>query len=205
MRSVVSPDGLAIATYEFGAPEHPTVVAVHGFASGAILNWYLSGWVRYLLRADFHVILLDQRGHGASDKPRDPDFYVMRKLVSDVVAVLDAYRVDTAHYVGYSLGAQTAAILAGDEPRLKAIGIVAGRGSTTPLYWIGKAHAHLYFQAGTKDEVVPHAQLVALIRAAPDHPLVRWYATGHGMSRHAFDDQIAWQAREIGFRPHGGH
>jgi dienelactone hydrolase len=107
--------------------------------------------------------------------------------------------------VGFSLGAQTAAILAGDDSRLKAIGIVAGRGGDTPLHWIRKAHAHLFFQAGTKDEVVPHKQLVALIRAAPDHPLVRWYATGHGMSRRSFDDQVAWLVREIGFRPHGDH
>ena len=97
--------------------------------------------------------------------------------------------------VGFSLGAQTAAILAGDEPRLKAIGIVAGRGGRCPLYWIRKAHAHALLPGrARKDEVVPHAQLVALIAAAPGHPRVRWYATGHGMSRRAFDDQIAWQA-----------
>ena len=44
---------------------------------------------------------------------------------------------------------------------------------------------------------MPHAQLLALIDAAPDHPRVRWYETGHGMSRRSFDDQIAWQAREL--------
>ena len=102
--------------------------------------------------------------------------------------------------VGFSLGAQTAAILAGDEPRLKAIGIVAGRGSATPLYWIHRTHADLYFQAGTHDERVPHRQLVALIRAAPGHPRVTWYATGHGMNRRSFADQVAWQARELHLR-----
>ena len=91
------------------------------------------------------------------------------------------------------------------RPRLKAIGIVAGRGSATPLTGSARRTPISSSRPGTKDEVVPHGQLVALIRAAPDHPLVRWYATGHGMNRRSFDDQVAWLVREIGFRPHGDH
>jgi dienelactone hydrolase len=102
--------------------------------------------------------------------------------------------------VGFSLGAQTAAILAGDEPRLQAVGIVAGRGSQTTRYWVARTQAHLYFQGGTHDERVSHDRLLALIRAAPGHPRVSWYATGHGMDRQSFDDQVAWQARELGLR-----
>jgi dienelactone hydrolase len=102
--------------------------------------------------------------------------------------------------VGYSLGGQTAAILAGDDPRLKAVGIVAGRGNTTTRYWIARAHEPLYFQAGTLDQVVPHAQLVALMQAAPGKPRVSWYPADHGMSLQAFDDQVAWQARVLGVR-----
>ena len=102
--------------------------------------------------------------------------------------------------VGYSLGGQTAAVLAGDEPRLKAVGIVAGRGSQAPRYWIARTHAQLYFQAGTLDQVVPHAQLVALMRAAPGQPRISWYPTDHGMSLQSFDDQVAWQSRVLGLR-----
>lgn len=102
--------------------------------------------------------------------------------------------------VGFSLGAQTAAILAGDERRLQAVGIVAGRGSQTTPYWIRRTRADLYFQAGTRDERVPHDQILALIDAAPGHPRVSWYVTGHGMNRKSFDDQVAWQARELGLQ-----
>jgi len=107
---------------------------------------------------------------------------------------VDAHRLGL---VGFSLGAQTAAILAGDEPRLRAIGIIAGRGGPVPRYWIRKARAPLFFEAGTADEVVPHAQLVALIRAAPDHPLVRWYPTAHGMDLRSMSDMVAWQAARL--------
>ena len=53
--------------------------------------------------------------------------------------------------VGFSLGAQTAAILAGDEPRLKAVGILSGRGEPVPRHWIRQAHAPLFFQAGRSE------------------------------------------------------
>jgi hypothetical protein len=80
------------------------------------------------------------------------------------------------------------------------VGIVAGRGSQTPRYWIARTHAQLYFQAGTLDQVVPNAQLVALIRAAPGQPRISWYPTNHGMSLQSFDDQVAWQSRVLGLR-----
>ena len=80
------------------------------------------------------------------------------------------------------------------------LGIVAGRGSQTTRYWVARTHADLYFQAGTHDERVPQAQILALIHAAPGRPRVSWYATGHGMNRRSFDDQVAWQARELGLR-----
>jgi pimeloyl-ACP methyl ester carboxylesterase len=105
-RSVVSHDGTKIATYEFGDPDAPTVLAVHGFASSALVNWHATGWVRDLLREGFHVIAIDQRGHGASDKPHSPDAYSMEILVGDVLAVLDTFMLHEVRYAGYSLGAR---------------------------------------------------------------------------------------------------
>jgi len=107
---------------------------------------------------------------------------------------VDAHRLGV---VGYSLGGQIAAILAGDERRLADAGIIAGRGNATTVFWIRRARCRLFFEAGKYDEVVPHSQLVALIRAAPDTPRVRWYPTGHGMDQKAMDDQLAWQAKVL--------
>lgn len=99
-------DGLRIATYSWGDESAPVVAAVHGFASSTKDNWVATGWVRDLLAAGYRVIGLDQRGHGASDKPHDPHDYTLRELAGDVEAVLDTYLVDEARYVGYSLGAR---------------------------------------------------------------------------------------------------
>jgi dienelactone hydrolase len=102
--------------------------------------------------------------------------------------------------VGFSLGAQTAAVVAGIDKRLTSVGLIAGRGAGTPRHWLAHAHADLFFQDGTRDDHVPHAQLVALIKAAPGHPQVRWYDTKHGMNMKTLDDQVAWQADELGLR-----
>lgn len=180
------------------AGRHPAVLFLHG--SGGNREDLLLPAVELASRG-FVTMTISQPNDAATFRP----LVVNARRALDLLAARSDVDDARLGLVGFSLGAQTAAILAGDERRLKAIGIVAGRGGATPLYWIRRAKAQLFFQAGTKDEVVPHLQLVALIDAAPGHPLVRWYATGHGMNRRAFDDQIAWQAREIGFRPHGGH
>ncbi|WP_158078060.1 alpha/beta fold hydrolase [Rathayibacter sp. VKM Ac-2630] len=66
---VVADDGTRLATYSVGDEGAPTVLAVHGFASNAVLNWETAGWLRTLVRAGYRVVALDQRGHGASEKP----------------------------------------------------------------------------------------------------------------------------------------
>jgi len=103
---VMSQEGHRIATYSWGELDAPTVVCVHGFASSALDNWVATGWVRDLLRAGYRVLAIDQRGHGASDKPHDPGDYTAKALASDVEIALDTYLVDEAFYVGYSLGAR---------------------------------------------------------------------------------------------------
>ena len=47
---------------------------------------------------------MDARGHGASDKPHDPAAYALPLRVGDVLAVLDALRLDKVDYWGYSMG-----------------------------------------------------------------------------------------------------
>ncbi|GAB2522924.1 alpha/beta fold hydrolase [Paramicrobacterium agarici] len=95
-----------LATYEIGEPDAPPVMLVHGFASSAEANWVLTGWTRELTRSGFRVIALDNRAHGRSDKPHDRAAYSMPTMRDDVFRVMDAYRITSAPWVGYSMGAR---------------------------------------------------------------------------------------------------
>lgn len=212
-----------LATHDDGIVLSSPSVAVHALSFAGASGSRVNAFLLVPKRKGSHpaVLLLHGAGGNREDlllpaaqlasrgavaltisQPNDAQTY--RPLVVNARRALDLLtaRADVDRHelglVGFSLGAQTAAILAGDEPRLKAIGIVAGRGNDVTRFWIRRAHADLYFQAGTHDERVPHAQLLALMRAAPGHPKVSWYDTGHGMSRRSFDDQVQWQARELG-------
>jgi dienelactone hydrolase len=129
-----------------------------------------------------------------ADRPMVVD--VRRALdLLDARADVDPQRIGI---VGYSLGGQLAALVAGVDPRPKAVGIIAGRGTPEARQAIRAAHADLFFQAGVADQVVPTVQLEALVDATPERRRrVKWYPTGHGMSVAVFDEQNAWQAREL--------
>jgi len=172
---------------------HPAVLFLHG-----------SGGTRRDLI--FEAALLAKRGAVTMTISQPNDVLTYRPLIVNArraLDVLDARSdVDPKRIgvVGFSLGAQTAAILVGDDPRPKDAGIIGGRGTDVALYWIRRTHADLFFQAGTHDAVVPHAQLVALEQAAPGHPRVRWYDAPHAVTAPIRRDQLAWQAAELGLR-----
>lgn len=133
--------------------------------------------------------------------PRDAATY--RPLVVDARRALDAlgvrHSVDAKRIglVGYSLGAQTAAIVAGVDPRPRAVALVAGRGTARARQFVRRTHARVLVVGAAHDERVPRAQLVALARAVPGRPRIRWYATGHALDRRAFDDVVAWELRAL--------
>jgi pimeloyl-ACP methyl ester carboxylesterase len=78
------------------------LILVHGLEANADLNWRWSG-INRALRKHFTVISFDLRGHGLSDKPRDPVQYGM-EMTEDVVRLMDHLKIPKAHVAGYSLG-----------------------------------------------------------------------------------------------------
>jgi pimeloyl-ACP methyl ester carboxylesterase len=80
----------------------PPLVLQHGSASSGA-EWREMGYCD-VLRRDYQLILIDARGHGASEKPHAPAAYALPRRVADVTAVLDALTIRHAHYFGYSMG-----------------------------------------------------------------------------------------------------
>ncbi|NMC14902.1 MAG: alpha/beta hydrolase [Chloroflexi bacterium] len=65
-------------------------------------------------RDDFHIVLVDLRGHGKSDKPKEG--YHIDVMAEDVVKVLEFLGIEKAHVVGSSLGAEVGLSLAANHP-----------------------------------------------------------------------------------------
>lgn len=93
-------DGVKIAYIEKGEGE--PVVLIHGFAASQQLNWGMPGIIDALAK-NYHVIALDNRGHGKSGKPHEVEKYGVN-MVEDVVRLMDHLEIEKAHIVGYSMG-----------------------------------------------------------------------------------------------------
>ena len=145
---VMSEDGVRLAVYDVGDPAAPVVMAVHGFASSGVLNWFHSGWTRDLTRAGYRVIALDQRGHGRSGKPHDPLQFTTEQLAADVRTVLESHLVDDAVLLGYSLGARVGWHLARSDAQRFPRVVLGGLPSGDPLRGFDLDAARTYAASG---------------------------------------------------------
>ena len=119
-------DGLNLAYQSFG--EGFPVLCIHGFASSGKVNWIETGWVEALTRAGYRAITLDNRGHGDSDKPTDPELYDPALMAEDAVKLLDHLGIERAVILGYSMGARISAFMAYAHEDRVACAIFGGMG-----------------------------------------------------------------------------
>jgi pimeloyl-ACP methyl ester carboxylesterase len=104
--------GMEFSYFDDGDPAGDPVLLIHGFASSALVNWVQPGWLQTLGNAGRRVIAIDNRGHGASAKPHDPDAYHPALMASDSAALLNHLGIEKADVFGYSMGARISAFLA---------------------------------------------------------------------------------------------
>lgn len=119
-------EGLSLAYETYGTGK--AVLCIHGFASSGKVNWIDTGWVETLTNAGYRAVVLDNRGHGASEKPHDPDAYYPTIMARDAVALLDVLKIDRAAVLGYSMGARIAAFMAFEHEERVAAAIFGGMG-----------------------------------------------------------------------------
>lgn len=120
-------DGVEIA-YEVTGEGEP-VILIHGFASNARVNWRDTGWVKTLAEAGRRVVVMDNRGHGQSQKLYDPAFYAAPEMAEDARRLLDHLGIGRADVMGYSMGARIAAFLALAHPSRVRKAVFAGLAS----------------------------------------------------------------------------
>lgn len=96
-----------------GDPEAPPVVLLHGFPETSA-QW--RPVTPLLTRAGFRVVAPDQRGYSAGARPSGTAPYRLDRLVADVLGMLDALGLDSAHLVGHDWGSVVAWCTAARHP-----------------------------------------------------------------------------------------
>ncbi len=105
---------------EWGSPDAPTVLLLHGGNQSAH-SWDL---VSLALADRYHVVALDQRGHGDSEWARDAD-YSSGAMAADAAAVCEALGAAEPIVMGHSMGGMNTMRLTLVHPDLaKAIVLV---------------------------------------------------------------------------------
>jgi pimeloyl-ACP methyl ester carboxylesterase len=107
-------DGVEIAFLDFeplSEDRREPIILIHGFASTHAVNWMFTQWVKTLTEDGRRVVLLDNRGHGRSQKLYDPAQYALERMAGDVVNLMDHLSIARADVMGYSLGARIATVL----------------------------------------------------------------------------------------------
>lgn len=104
-------NGLRLRYLEWGAPSAPPILLLHGFSSTA-LAWRNVGEA---LAERYHVVALDQRGHGASAWDTQGR-YTIDDFVADARAVSQELHLAPFVLIGHSMGGSIAYTYAAVHP-----------------------------------------------------------------------------------------
>ena len=116
----VRANGMNFHYLEWGDPANPTVVMLHGVSQQAH-SW---DFVSLALSPAYHVIALDQRGHGDTDWASDGN-YSLDAMQADIDGVVDALGLNDFNLMGHSMGGRNSFIWASRHPEtLRSLTIV---------------------------------------------------------------------------------
>jgi pimeloyl-ACP methyl ester carboxylesterase len=139
----VAPDGTRLAVREYGNPQGPAIVFVHGIAQSQLA---FQKQVRGDLARKYRLITYDLRGHGESDKPAQESAYADgQRMSDDVKAVLTATLASRPVLVGWSLGGIIVAQYLNDHgdtgiAGVNFVGARIAKPATQPARMPGAAH-----------------------------------------------------------------
>jgi pimeloyl-ACP methyl ester carboxylesterase len=117
--------GLTLSALEWGEPGRPPLCFLHGGSAHA--HWFDGVIPPFADR--YHVLSLDQRGHGASDWPPEPA-YATEDFAGDLVGVMEAMGWPRMTVIGHSMGGHNAMGFAAWYPeRVERLVVVDSRPS----------------------------------------------------------------------------
>jgi pimeloyl-ACP methyl ester carboxylesterase len=120
-RRVPLSTGVTLNVALAGNAANPAVILLHGFPESH-RTWRE---ITPRLQDDFYLVMPDQRGFAASDRPLEVEAYATDKLVDDIFALADALSLERFALIGHDWGGAIAwpAALRND-PRLTRLAII---------------------------------------------------------------------------------
>ena len=116
----VRANGMNFHLLEWGDPGKPGVLMLHG-ASQQAHSW---DFISLGLSSEYHVLVLDQRGHGDSDWAPDGD-YSIEAAQGDLDGIVDALGLADFNLMGHSMGGRNSFVWASRHPgMLRSLTIV---------------------------------------------------------------------------------
>jgi pimeloyl-ACP methyl ester carboxylesterase len=180
--------GVELRYLEQGSDSGAPVLFLHGYTD----SHHSFDLLQPLLPRNLHAFLLDQRGHGDSQRPEC--CYTQQDFAADVVAFMDALGLQRATLVGHSMGSFIAQQVALDFPeRVQALVLIgsAPTGNNEGVRGLNDAVAQLQdpippafvrdFQASTVSQPVPSSYLDTLVSESLKVPARVWKAALAGL------------------------
>jgi 3-oxoadipate enol-lactonase len=122
--------GAALQVHDDGPRGAACVVMAHSIMTSAQM-W--APQVPHLVSLGLRVLRLDSRGHGGST--HDGSALTIDRLAGDVVRVLDALKIERAHFIGLSLGGMVGFALGQQHAaRLASLVICDARADSPPAF-----------------------------------------------------------------------
>jgi pimeloyl-ACP methyl ester carboxylesterase len=125
---IVQANGVELCVETFGDPGDPAILLIGGAASS--MDWWEDDFCAQLAAGQRFVIRYDSRDTGRSTSyPKGSPDYSLTDLADDVIGLLDALKLTSAHLVGVSMGGAIVQWLAVEHPdRVESLTLI----STSP-------------------------------------------------------------------------
>ncbi|MEB7504592.1 alpha/beta fold hydrolase [Arthrobacter koreensis] len=156
------------------------VLALHGFASSAELNWESTGWINALTDAGRRVITVDLPGHGRSSSPEERENYYPSRIRAQLLDLLSEAGVrpladgdpsSGVDVLGYSLGSRLAWELGAAAPHIVHRMVLGGPGAGDPLAEFDLDGARQSLADGTPLADPVSADLLRMAQLVPSNNL----------------------------------
>ena len=167
----ITANGFRLHCIEWGSPDAPAMVLLHGIGDNAHIWDDLAASLRDCMR----IVALDQRGHGRSDWAVPPA-YRCEDYVADLAALMESLPLERAIVGGHSMGALHTTCYAAMMPE-RVAGLIHVDIEPRPPDWNRKYLLNLYrdlpYDYSTIEEYVdeiakncPHAEPARMTRYA---------------------------------------